>query len=388
MQFKEKFWAFWANPRNVYFFGLVIAIAATSIELGRGRAENYHVFADSTVWFWHGQNPYTHEFINHVGRYFLYTPVFSVLYTPFAMLPTFVGGMLWNLMNYSLMFLAVMKLPERIAVPKVKIFLYLLLLLEQSIFPFQYNIVVCYIFLFAFTLLEKDKPVWAILLIMLSATTKVYGVFELGLLFCYKNTWRNFMYAALFGVSFLLLPVVKIGWDGLLPAYQAWWDILSEHNTEQTFVSLMHIQPFKPWIHPYAAFYQLGSLILLFAMLLYKRQQWGDFVFRCRALSVIMGWMLLFSEASEHHGYIIAFSGFMLYYYTKEKHTRFDEYAYWINLVVFGIMPIDILCPVPVFRLMHNTLWFDVYFYFATWLYMVYVTMTDKLSNETVTVEK
>lgn len=375
--YKNKILAFFGSERKVFILGFVVALAATLIELLRGRAENYHVFADSTVWFWHGVSPYTHEFIDHAGRYFLYTPVFSVLYGPFSLLPDIVGGVLWNMMNYTLLYLSVMTLPRELAVPKLKIFLYLLLLLEQSIFPFQYNIVVCYIFLFSFTLLEKDKPVLAVLLIMLSATTKIYGVFELGLLFCYKNTFRNFCYAALFGVLFLVSPALKLGFDGLLPYYQEWWAILSEHNTEQTFVSLMHIQPFKPWIHPYAAYYQAGSLAVLFVALILLRNRWREFAFRAKVLGILMGWIILFSEASEHHGYIIAFSGFMLYYYSKAKHSKFEEYAYWINWVLFGIMPIDILCPVPVFRFEHFTLWLDVYFFAATWFYMVYDTISE-----------
>lgn len=382
---KEKILAFFADKRKVYWFGFVIAMVATSLEVMRGRAENYHVFAESTIDFWNGVNPYSHEFVEKVGRYFLYTPVFSMLFTPIAFLPTWLGAYVWNMMNYSLLFLSVMTLPSKIAVPKVKIFLFLLLSLEQSIFPFQYNIVVCYIFLFAFTLLEKGKPFWAVLLIMLSATTKIYGIVELAMLFCYKNTWRNFAYAIIIGALLLVSPVVKTGIDGLIPYYQLWVDILHEHNTEQTFVSLMHHPLIRWWMIPHAMLVQIVTIGLLAIGFFMKWRSWGDFNFRASALGVIMGWTILFSEASEVHTYIIAFSGYMLWYYTYREHTRFDEVMYWMILVLFGIFPIDILCPPAIHHIEHNVLWLDVICFTLVWVKMLYTTLCYTVNKEQIT---
>jgi hypothetical protein len=82
-----------------------------------------------------------------------------------------------------------------------------LLILEQSVFPFQFNIVIAYCFLFSFTLLERGHGFWAVLLIMISTTTKVYGIVELLLLFCYPKTFRRLLYAFFLGGLLLLLPV-------------------------------------------------------------------------------------------------------------------------------------------------------------------------------------
>lgn len=372
---KKYLLTFFSNPRNVYWFGFVIAVVATSLEVLRGRAENFHVFAQSTLDFWNGVNPYSHEFIERLGRYFLYTPVFSVLFTPFAYLPVWLGAYAWNLMNYSLLFVAVMTLPQRIAVPKVKMFLYLLLLLEQSIFPFQYNIVVCYIFLFAFTLLEKGKPFWAVLLIMISATTKLYGVVELAMLFCYKNTWRNMAYAVLTGAVLLVLPAIKTGFDGLIPYYGLWVDILHEHNTEQVFVSLMHVPLIRWWMIPNAMLVQVATISMLAVAFFCKWRCWSDFRFRASALGVIMGWTILFSEASEVHTYIIAFSGYLLWLYTQKRITRFDNILYWVMWVLFGILPVDVLCPPSVHYIEHNVLWLDVICFTIAWVRMLVSTI-------------
>ena len=380
-KFKDASMAFWANGKNVFWFGFVIAIIVTSLEILRGRAENFQVFYGATLDFWNGISPYTQEFVDNHGRYFLYTPVFPVLFMPFALLPYTIAGYAWNLFNYTLFFFSVSTLPEKIAVPKIKVFLYLLPLLGSSIFPFQYNITVCSIFLFAFTLLEKGKPFWAILLIMLSATTKVYGAFELALLFCYKNTWRNFGYAALCGIFFLALPLLQTGLEGFVPCYDAWATILHQHNTTEEYVSLIYIQPFRQWIFPNAIWLQLGSLAALVAVFFGYRKHWHSFVFRVRALAIVMGWLILFSNASEPHTYIIAFAGYLLFYYTQARHTQFDEIMYWGNFVLFGVFPIDVLCPPVLYDLMHHTLWLDVYFFTLTWIYMICVTMKTPIAK-------
>ena len=139
--------------RTAFVLGLVVAIVATALETFRLRYANYLVYTDSTIDFWNGINPYTQDFVDAHGRYFLYTPVFSVLYLPIAVLPKWLGPFVWNLCNYSLFALSVFTLPKQYDDYKLKIFLSLLLILEQSVFPFQMNIVVAYCFLFAYSLL-------------------------------------------------------------------------------------------------------------------------------------------------------------------------------------------------------------------------------------------
>ena len=73
-------------------------------------------------------------------------------------------------------------------------------------------------FLFAYSLLERDKGFWAVLLIMISGFTKVYGIFQLGLLLCYPHFWRHVGYAVGIGVVLLAAPAVNMPFEEL-PAY-------------------------------------------------------------------------------------------------------------------------------------------------------------------------
>ena len=87
----ETMWQKIKNIENkeqiLFWLGLIVMVAATTIETLRGRASNYYVYSDATNMFWHGLTPYTQQFITDHGRYFLYTPVFTTLFAPILLLP-------------------------------------------------------------------------------------------------------------------------------------------------------------------------------------------------------------------------------------------------------------------------------------------------------------
>lgn len=357
--------------RTVFVLGLLAAIVATALETFRLRYANYLVYTDSTLLFWNGLNPYTQEFVDSHGRYFLYTPVFSVLYLPIALLPKWLGPFVWNLCNYTLFSLSIFTLPKQYDAYKVKIFLFLLLILEQSVFPFQFNIVVAYCFLFAFSLLERGKGFWAVLLIMISTTTKVYGIVELLLLFCYQKPFRHLFYAFVLGVLLLLLPVLKTGFGGLIPCYENWWTMLSQHQSDAYYVSLLYAWPLRYVLHYYriVQLVTIGAVVIIFFC---RHQRWKDFRFRAVTLGVLMGWIILFGDSSETHTYLIALSGYMLWYYLQERHTLFDKVLFWALIVFFGVVPVDIFVPTSVHNFLNGTLFIDIYLYALVWGKMVW----------------
>lgn len=371
---------------SVFVLGLLVAIVATAIETIRLRYANYLVYTDSTVDFWNGINPYTQKFVDDHGRYFLYTPVFSVLYWPIAALPRWLGPFVWNLGNFTLFTLAVFTLPRQFDKHKLKIYLYLLLVLEQSVFPFQFNIVVAYIFLFAYSLLERGHAWWAVLLIMISATTKVYGIVQLLMLLCYPKTVRNLCWAALTGVVLLMLPALKVGFDGLLPCYMNWWNMLSQHQSSATYVSLLYAWPLRLVLDHYRVV-QLITLGCVLAVFFVRYRQWSQFTFRAITLGVLMGWIILFGDSSETHTYLIALSGYMLWYWLQDRHTVFDKVLFWALLVFFGCVPTDVLVPSSVHYFLNGTLMINVYLYAIVWCRMLWSMFcpANNLSVETVT---
>lgn len=363
---------FFTNPTCVFCLGLAVVLLATTLEVARGRNTNYFDYYDSTMLFWSGISPYNAEYAETHCIYFLYSPVFSTIFAPIFMLPYWLGPYVWNVMNYSLFALAIWTLPQPLAPYRLKMFLFLLSVLLQSIFCFQYNTVVCYIFLFAFTLLERGKPFWAVLLIMLSATTKVYGAAELALLFCYPKVWRNLGFAVLCGAGFMLLPVINPAFDNVFALYQDMFDMISSHHSDSDFVGLLFARGLKPWLLPNYRAVQLGVLALLGVLFFWHYKRWGDFRFRVQVLAVLMGYIILFSDSPETHTYIIALSGYLMAFWLQPRRLRFDWVLFWVLFVCFGILPTDVLCPAWLHEYIHETFWIDVYAMALAWLLIIW----------------
>jgi len=362
------------NKKFLYYFGLVLAIAVTAAEVLRGTHYNFLVFAGSTKAFWDGLNPYT---MMHAGREFLYTPIFSVLFTPFAFIPDVIGAFAWNVFNFSLYYLAIMGLPEEYFPhkEKCKIYLFVLPLAAQTMFSFQYNLAVAYLFIIAWSLLEKDRSFWAVLLIMVSGFTKIYGIFELALLLCYPKFWKNIFYVVVTGAILLALPLVKLPFDELIPYYAGWLHALDIHQSSRVFESLFFAEPLSQFMLPHFRAIQLGSLAVVAILYILAIKKRNSPQFRVQSLGILMGWVVLMSDSAEIHTYVIAIAGLALWYWSRTTRTVLDKCLLWSNFFLFCIVPVDILCPTPVMEFITKTLWLHVWVFLFTWVRMILLTM-------------
>lgn len=370
MQKLEKY----LTLRNVLILGLLISFGVTLSEVLRDKQFNFYIFKLSTIDLWNGVIPYGEHWFRHGYDYYLYTPTFNVLFTPFAYLPWHLGEFAWNLMNYLLLITAIYTFPRLDERSKARTALYLLPIVAASQLSFQYNVSVAYMFVFAFSLLERNRGMWAVLIIMLSATTKIYGLAELALLIFYPRFWRNVSYALIFGALLLALPLIKINWSEQAAYYSAWTDALTTHKSTrnwQTIYDLNCIQwgGMRYTIMPYI---QIGVFGILSLLVLASRRLWSRFEFRVGCLAGIMGWCVLFSNSSETHTYLIALSGYLLWYWALEQRTRLMKWLYWATLVVLVLVPVDLFCPPSVMRFLFHTLDANKWIFLATWLTMLY----------------
>ena len=258
-------------------------------------------------------------------------------------------------------------------------FLFLLLILGQSLLSFQYNITVACMFLFAYTLLEKDRGFLAVLLIMISGCTKVYGIFELALLLCYPHFWRNLGYAVGTGIVLLALPLIKIAPIDLFPYYEEWCHSLAVHQSTGAYDSFFYARPIAAWTLPHFRTLQLGMLGLLTLLFLGNFRKWPSFTFRAQAFGYLMGWVVLLSDSAEKHTYIIALAGFMLWYWSRTTRTMTDKILFWSCFALLCVVPIDLFVPVPVRTFITRTLWLHVWVFFIVWIRMIWLTFMVSL---------
>lgn len=379
----KKFFAFFTVSSNVYWLGFVIAVAASLIELLRGGAENYCVFRDATLQFWQGINPYTQEFVDVHHRYFIYSPIFCVLFAPFAFMPFYLGGLAWNLFSYTVFYFGVKNLPGVLSAKAPLIMLYLLLTVAQSLFCFQFNLLVAAIFVWALVLLERDQPFWAILLIMISATTKIYGAVELALLLFYPRFWRNVGYVLLTGIGLLLLPALQGGVEGLLSGYQNWLAQLVSHQSTGIYYSFLFLPGIRSFALPYMRLFQASVLLLMAIPFAFQMSnvkcQMSNLKYKISLLAALMGYIVLFSEAAEYTTYTITMTGYALWYFLEDKRPMVDRILFWALFVLWCVMPIDLFCPSKLCNYIHSTLWIGVLTYTVAWVRMIYITCKRSL---------
>lgn len=363
---------FFSNKWCVFFLGLAIVLLATTLEVVRGRNTNYFDYQDSTRMFWEGISPYNLEYAQANSIYFLYSPVFSVIFAPIFFLPWWLGPYVWNICNYCLFALAIHWLPGPLKPYRHWIFLFLLSVVLQTVFCYQHNIIVAYIYIFAFILLERGKGFWAVFLIMLSATTKVYGAAELAILFCYPKVWRNLGYAVLCGAAFLLLPAVNTAFDNVFVLYQEMFDMIASHHNDSDFIGILFARGLKPFLLPNYRLVQITVFALLAVAFFWRYKRWSDFRFRVQALAVLTGFMILFSDCPETHTYIITLPFYAMAFWLQPRRTWFDWTLFWLLVVNFCILPTDVLCPAWLHEYIHQTFWLDVYTYFICWLRIIW----------------
>ncbi|WP_295959635.1 glycosyltransferase family 87 protein [uncultured Alistipes sp.] len=379
--------AFFLNPRNLYLLGLLAVLGLTFSEVAHGRHRNFMIFAESTKLFWNHIAPYGDNWSQLAPHldYYLYGPLFNVLFAPFAYLPAWLGPFAWNVFNFTLWFLAIFTLPGRFTrQEKCKSFLFTFLILACTQLSFQYNVTVACMFLFAYSLLERDKAFWAVLLIMISGFTKIYGIFQLAMLLFYPHFWRNAGYALLIAVVLAAAPAVAMPFSGLPSYYGEWFGALMSHKDTRTWMNVFYLRPLN--LLPYRTYVQAGVLALLAVGVLANRRKWQAPFFRIASLAVLMGYVILFSNSSEGHTYVISLIGYQLWYWTMHRAgalTRADRLLYWAVFIVVVVMPVDILCPPAVMRIFYGiqlNLWLLV----AMWLricYTAFIRTPERLAG-------
>lgn len=376
------------TPRRIYLIGFFFAFLITLKEAILMSYNNFQIFSYGSLDFWTGINPYSDwSHLSILGKHldvFLYGPLFSILFTPFALLPGWLGVFCWNIFTYTLFYFSVFTLPDQFSFVKKKfIFFFTALLLFSTLLSVQFNPVVASLFLFSFTLLEKKQGFWAVLLILLSGFIKVYGIFQLAMLLFYPRFWKNALYAVLMGIILLLLPLIHIPANELVAYYQSWIVTVMNHSDALRFYSIYRpICLFFKSIEPFMGLISLGVLFVILCFTLLKLKLFKEsFLHRAQFLGIIMSWSILFGISSEGHTYVIAMVGYAIWYLCSTQ-TRLEKVLLWMNFVLMGIMPIDILCPRVVSKLILAKLNLGIIVFAITWGIMVYKTYTSRLTSQ------
>jgi hypothetical protein len=315
------------NPRLIFWIFLLTAVVASLLKVAvdlhytgtrhTSSVNNFLVFRNS---FYH--------LIQHARIYgfmpgeqddqFLYSPTFALFFAPFALLPKYVGVVVWCVFNSLILFYAIRLLPidEN---KKAFVCWFIFVGLISTIQNVQSNPLVAALFILTFVAFERKHIALAALLICISFYIKIFGLMGGVLFLLYPQRLKFIGWTALWFVALFLIPLIVVSWKELTGYYESWYGAIQETHVQYTddiFVSVMRmIEGIRGVVLSNAWRFgiQIVALGLFFVKFLNPRLVHNQ-QFRLLVLASIMIWCIIFNHAAESNHYVIASVGVALWY--------------------------------------------------------------------------
>ena len=332
----EKCKAFLARPflrdyRTLLGLWLLLGVVAALAKL---HAHNNFLIFRGVFWHVWQQLPlyeaYPQEYfdVNHYG------PLFSLVIAPFAVVPDWLGLVLWCVSLSVFLYVAVRRstMTQR---QQVFILWFCAHELLTALFMQQFNIAIAAIILLAFFLIEKEHDAEAAFFIVVGTLVKLYGIVGLAFFFFSRHKVRFLLSLAGWGTLLFVLPMLISSPEYIVGQYYDWFVCLTEKNSENLESIAQNIS-LLGMVHrttglQFSDLWLILPGMLLFAIPYLRLSQYRHVAFRQTLLASVLMFVVLFSTGSESSGYIIALVGVVIWYTAAPWHRG----AWDVALLVF-----------------------------------------------------
>ncbi|MBN2475006.1 MAG: DUF2029 domain-containing protein [Pirellulales bacterium] len=297
----------WIQRALTLWIVLAVAVSVKMI-VQRDAHSVYPVFADAARHWWSNTSLYD-------DPYFFYSPTFALAFTPFGMLPNWLGGVLWNLVSIGLLVWALRVLVRDVlpgAWPPWREGLFLGLALVGSvrgIWSSQSNTLLFALAVFAAAAIIKKRWWAASALLAMSAFIKIWPVALVLLLVARwpKQLIGRFSVAA---AALALLPWLTRPFGTVCHQYSLWYGSLLSRAPERwagqrdawTIWENIHAPVPGHW---YMAL-QLATAAAVLGWWLWQSRRTQSVRYQLTALlSIWICWQLLFGPGTERLTYMI-----------------------------------------------------------------------------------
>lgn len=307
---------------------------------------NYLIFKQSFFHLIEGKDLFILYPKEHWDLY-KYSPTFSLMMAPLAILPDVVGLFIWNLLNALVLFFGIKKLqlPARfkgIEFSKISMFIILFVGLElmTSLQNEQSNGLLAGLIILAFVFLEKEKIWLGTLCITLTFYIKIFGIVAFALFLVYPQKGKFILSSAVWMIVLGLLPAVFVGFDQLIFLYESWGRMLGEDHAASYGYSVMG------WLQIWFGLEVSKNVIVLlgvalFCLPLVKFKRNLNYEFRWRLLVSILIWVVIFNHKAESPTFVIAMSGVGIWYFFSKK-TKVNLALVILAFVFTSLSPTDL----------------------------------------------
>ncbi len=327
---------FFSDKRTLLGLWMLLPVIAAVLKMYRND-NNFLIFKGV---FWHTIEElplyvaYPNEYfdLNHYG------PVFSLVVAPFAVMPHWLGILLWNVALSLSLFVAVSRSGLQ-NWKQIFIFWFCAEALLNSLFMQQFNVAIAAIIIASYFLIRKEQDFWAAFLIVLGTFVKLYGIVGLAFFFFSRHKIKFIGSFLLWSAILFVAPMIISSPHYVVEQYQAWFTCLLEKNTEniqsirQNISALGMIRRITGNT-TYSDLWLLVPAMVLFFLPYSRIRQYQSEYFRQSVLASVLLFVVLFSTGSESSSYIIALSGVCFWYFSAPwKRSKAD-----VALLVFAFI--------------------------------------------------
>ena len=299
--------------------------------------------------FWHTwqqtslYTPYPAEYfdMNHYG------PLFSVIIAPFAVVPEWLGLVLWCV-GLSLFLYVAVRRSDMSRYQQLFIFWFCAHELLTALFMQQFNIAIAAIIVLAFFLIERERDAEAAFFIVLGTLVKLYGIVGLAFFFFSRHKVRFVLSLIVWGVLLFALPMVISSPEYVIGQYQEWYVSLTEKNADNMFgagtnISLLGMIRKISGCATYSDLCVIIPGLIVFAIPYLRFSQYRNVAFRQTLLASVLMFVVLFSTGSESSGYIIPFVGIVIWFTAAPwQRTKWDIALLVFAFVLSSMSPSDL----------------------------------------------
>jgi hypothetical protein len=272
---------------------------------------------------------------------FKYSPAFALFFGVFAVFPDFIGLNLWNLLNALILLIAVYSLPNIDNRNKGFILLACLIELITSMQNSQSNALIAGLLILSFGSMERGRYWISTLLIVLSVSIKLFGIFGFLLFLSYPKKWKSALYSLIWLIVMSLIPLVAIDFTQLKSLYSSWYHLLIQDHSSSSGLSLIGL--LHSWFQ-----IPINKLVILFIGIIIlcipfiRAGKFRNYLYRLLILTSVLIWVVIFNHRAESNTYIIAFAGISIWYFSMTK-TPLNTVLFIFAFIFISLSPTDII---------------------------------------------
>ena len=325
--------------------GLWLLLGVLAAVMKMHSHNNFLVFRGSFWHAWQGlplyaEYPQEYWDINHYG------PLFSLVIAPFAVVPEWLGLLMWCVALSLGLYVAVRR---SLLTSGQQLFVLWFCAHEllTALYMQQFNIAIAAIIVGAFFLIEKERDATAAFLIVLGTLVKIYGIVGLAFFFFSKHKVRFVAALAVWSAVMFVAPMVLSSPDYVVGQYQAWFTDLVSKNSENGEALMQNIS-LLGMTHrvtglEFSDLWLILPGLVMFGIPYLRISQYKNMAFRETLLASVLMFTVLFSTGSESSGYIIALVGVVIWYTAAPwQRNRWDVALLIFVFVLTSLSPSDL----------------------------------------------